>query len=209
MDDSVHRALAESDIRRLVTQIGRPAMKLKGQHPDDQVVMAIGAMAGSEESLKSGELVCRVLRLPIPWRQTLLECLNGTEPYVTSESRPDGVVEIRNDGSDLDYLARHIRDVPYNTITGKPEPERTTYREDRKIWAAGDVKQLPLGTAIRLLQTHSAQAVNPLHRGTVDFRPERLPLREIGYRITLFDQDQGEMVTHESKGFGKAKKQAA
>ncbi len=205
MDDSAHRALAESDIRMLVSLIGRPAIKLRGQYPDDQVVTAIRAMAGSDESLTSGELVCRVLRLPIPWRHTLLECLNGTEPYVTSESRPEGAILIRNDGPDIDYLARHIRDVPYSPITGRQEPERTTYSEVRAVWPAGETKQIPLGTAIRLLQTHSAQAVNPLSRGTVDFRPERLSLREIGYRISIFDPDTGEMATYDSESLGKGK----
>ena len=205
MDDRKQAAQVEQDIRMLVELIGRPASKLHQQYPDDQVCLAIRELIGSDESLKSGEIVCRVLRLPLPWQHTLLECLNGTDPYTSSETRPDGVVVVRNDGASLNYLARHNRMVPYNPITGRQEPERTTFHEVRNVWPGGETKILPLGTAIRLLQTHSYQAVPPLARMNQNIDPRLLPLCETGYQLRMFDPESGEMMTYTSADFEKQK----
>jgi hypothetical protein len=135
----------------------------------------------------------------MPWRQTLLECLNGSEPYTSSETRPDGEVTIRNDGPNLSYVARLKKRVPFSQITGDPEPERTTFHNEQSVWPAGETKTLSLSTAIRLLQDHSLQAVQPVAMDQESLRPDVLTLREIGYRIRMYDPDAGEVITYQSE----------
>jgi len=184
--EEAQRRSAE-DVRMLTEIIGRPASELGLKRPNQSVITAVHRMLEDEHSLERGEIISRILRLPSPWCNQLLEYVSGVSPY-DGKGGLEIEVDLVNTGSNTIFLRIGADEIP--DINPQDGTELSTYSVEKRWYnlKPGESLSVEATRAVGMLESHSAMAMKPGQLRQVGKFADR-GLREVGFRARYIDQN--------------------
>lgn len=196
--------IVRHDVQSCANLIGEPPRELGLKRPIDGVSRVVLDMIESAESLGRGEILSRILRLPLHWTNTLMEYVTQVHPYDGGRSSFDLEVELINTGPAPISAVLGVRELV--RVDPNSGERSKTDRNIQKVWSTiepGEIVTVDARFGVSLLRTHGWMSMRPgvWLAGDPQYSASDRPLREAGYTARyaeLVDGARGKRVTTSS-----------
>jgi hypothetical protein len=176
-------------------RVGQP--RVGGDIPSEQLMYAVHELVKSPECRKSGEFLSTILRMPLPWQNTIMEYIQQVKPY--ERLGFDAEITLRNEGSRSVSITTAAKRIPFrNPQTGVALKDAWNTLPVHRVLAGGDTITVHAHFATLALRRYSWAASQPHFWELRGKGGAEKPLREIAYSVRYLDSDTGETVTVQS-----------